>query len=221
MKHAPIDDALCEALVARACAGDEEVWKELTLHLWPHWNALVRGSRAMGNMAKSDDHVANVLTDLVDKLGTDGGRAITLFPRWKSEHPGKTFSDWTRIVTSYAVTDYVRQALGRRARTNEEALPSIKRLLNELATAPESEAVFGAHRPPMTAAQTARQLLDYAERVLPADQFKALAQWLDGAAFEEMVESGACKDPESAKKLVRAAVAALRRRFAPSAPGTE
>lgn len=216
MSRPPIDDALCEALVERACAGDEEVWKELTLHLWPHWNALIRGSRAMGNMARNEDHVANVLTDLVDKLGTDGGRAITLFPRWKAEHPGKTFSDWTRIVTSYAVTDYVRQALGRRAKTGEEALPSIKRLLNEVASAPESEAIFGSHRPPMTAAQTARQLLDHAERILPADQREVLALWLDGAAFEEMVERGACEDPESAKKLVRAAVAALRRRFAPS-----
>jgi hypothetical protein len=131
-----IDDEYCERLILRACDGDEEVWKDLTLHLWPHFQALVRSSRAMGNMAKSEDHVHNVLTNLVDKLGTDGGRAITQFPRWKEQNPGKTFSDWIRIVTSYTVNDYVRAALGRRkqATSGEDAVPSIKRLLDQRGT---------------------------------------------------------------------------------------
>lgn len=207
-----IDDELCERLILRACEGDEEVWKDLTLHLWPHFQALVRSSRAMGNMAKSEDHVHNVLTNLVDKLGTDGGRAITQFPRWKEQNPGKTFSDWIRIVTSYTVNDYVRAALGRRkqATPGEEAIPSIKRLLNEFASAPISEDLYGSNRPAFTAAQTARQLLTYAETTLAPEQMQALSQWLDGASFEEMdAELGA----DTSKKLVRAAIAVLRRKF--------
>ena len=210
-----IDDALCEALITRACEGDEEVWKDLTLHLWPHFQALVRSSRAMGSMAKSDDHVQNVLTNLVDKLGTDGGRAVTQFPRWKEQNPGKTFTDWIRIVTSYTVNDYVRAALGRRkqAAPSEDPLPSIKRLLNEFASAPVSEDLYGSNRPAFTAAQTARQLLDYAQAALAPEQMKALSQWLDGASFEEMdAEFGLAED--ASKKLVRAAIAVLRRRFA-------
>lgn len=211
-----IDDELCERLVARACDGDEEVWKELTLHLWPHFQALVRASRAMGNMSKSDDHVHNVLTNLVDKLGTDGGRAITQFPRWKEQNAGKTFTDWIRIVTSYTVNDYVRAALGRRKQASapsEDPMPSIKRLLNEFASAPVSEDLYGSNRPPFTAAQTARQLLDYAETALAPDQMKALSQWLDGASFEEM-DAELKLEEDGSKKLVRAAIAVLRRRFA-------
>ncbi len=213
-----IDDELCERLILRACEGDEEVWKDLTLHLWPHFQALVRSSRAMGNMAKSEDHVHNVLTNLVDKLGTDGGRAITQFPRWKEQNPGKTFSDWIRIVTSYTVNDYVRAALGRRkqAPSGEDAMPSIKRLLNEFASAPISEDLYGSNRPAFTAAQTARQLLTYAETALAPEQMLALSQWLDGASFEEMdAELGA----DASKKLVRAAIAVLRRKF--GAPAEE
>lgn len=210
-----IDDAYCEGLVAKACDGDETVWKDLTLHLWPHFQALVRASRSMGGMAKSEDHVHNVLTNLVDKLGTDGGRAITQFPRWKEQNPGKTFTDWIRIVTSYTVNDYVRAALGRRKQgtaSSEESMPSIKRLLNEFAAAPVNEDLYGSNRPPFTAAQTARQLLDYAETTLAGDQMKALSLWLDGASFEEMdAELGVAE--EESKKLVRAAIATLRRRF--------
>jgi DNA-directed RNA polymerase specialized sigma24 family protein len=211
-----IDDGLCEALVARACAGDEEVWKELLLHLWPHLQAIVRGSRALGGMARNEDHVHDVLTALVDKLGTDGGRAITRYPAWKVENPTKTFSDWIRIVASFTVNDYVRAALGRRraaSSSGEDPLPSIKRLLNEFATAPANEELYGQSRPPFTAAQTARQLLEFAEATLAPAPRRALALWLDGASFEEIGADLSVDDAE-ARKLVRASVATLRRRFA-------
>lgn len=213
-----IDTARCEALVERICAGDEEAWKPLVEHLWPHWLVLVRASRRMGPLAKSDDHVHDVLAELVDKLGTDGGRAITTYPRWKEENPGKTFADWIRIVTSYTLTDYVRATLGRGSKSTDEEgrLPSIKRLLNEFSISPAGEEAFGQDRPKMTAAQTARELFDYAREKLPSEQLTALSLWLDGASFEEIDASLALEkgDDEASKKLVRAAIASLRRRFA-------
>lgn len=226
MSSRTIDVALCERLAQRAYEGDEEVWRELAEHLWPHFIGLVKGSRHMGGLAKNDDHVHNVVANLLDKLGTDGGRAITGFPRWKGDNPGKDFGDWIRIVTSFTVKDYVRQQLGRASGGGDKAgeqLPSIKRLLNEFATSPAGEESFGSARPPMTAAQTARELLDWADKTLPKEQMSALSAWLDGASFEEidgLLAAGAQKklEPDLGRKTVRAAIATIRRRFGGDAP---
>jgi hypothetical protein len=66
----------------------------------------------------------------------------------------------------------------------------------------------------MTAAQTARQLLEFAREHLPEDQLGALMMWLEGATFEEIAEELGLGEPEAARKTQRAAVAALRRHFA-------
>jgi hypothetical protein len=65
----------------------------------------------------------------------------------------------------------------------------------------------------MTAAQTARQLLEFARSHLPVAQLEALTRWLDGGSFED-IEDECGLSPNEARKLVRAAVAVLRRRFA-------
>lgn len=200
----------CESLIERDASGDVAALNELVALLWPHWIVLVKKSRHMGSMAKSEDHVHNVVTALVDKLASG---ALGGYPGWRRDNPGKTFADWNRIVTSFAVRDYVRQALGRRSAAADPTLPSVKRLLNDFASSPVGEDAFGATRPPMTAAQTARQLLDFVERELPVNQVKALKLWIEGAAFEEIDEELGGTEPDQAKKLVRAACAVLRRRF--------
>lgn len=199
----------CESLIAEDASGNPAALNELVTLLWPHWIALVRKSRHMGSMARSDDHVHNVVTALVEKLSTG---ALGGYPAWRRDNPGKTFADWNRIVTSFAVRDYVRQALGRR-QSADPSVPSVKRLLNDFASSEAGEAAFGATRPPVTAAQTARQLLDFAERALPEEQVCALKLWIEGAAFEEIDEEIGATEPDRAKKLVRAACAVLRRRF--------
>jgi hypothetical protein len=199
----------CEALIARDASGDPAALNELVALLWPHWITLVKKSRHMGSMARSDDHVHNVVTALVEKLA---GGALGGYPGWHRDNPDKTFADWNRIVTSFAVRDYVRQALGRRTQA-DPSLPSVKRLLNDFATSEAGEEAFGSTRPPVTAAQTARQLLDFVERELPASQVRALKLWIEGAAFEEIDEEIGATEPDQAKKLVRAACAVLRRRF--------
>jgi hypothetical protein len=89
--------------------------------------------------------------------------------------------------------------------------PLAKRLLNELAKQLPLDDV--GVRPPVTDAQTARQLLEFAQRELPPDQRTALLEWLQGASFEMIAETSALPGPEDAKRLVRAAVAVLRRQF--------
>lgn len=69
-------------------------------------------------------------------------------------------------------------------------------------------------RPPMTAAQTARELIEFARAHLRADQFTGLTRWMDGADLGEIAAELALPDPDEARKLVRSAVAVLRREFA-------
>ncbi len=167
----------------------------------------------MGQLARSEDHVHDVLADLVEKMGPRGGAAVGLFPAWKASHPGKTFEDWARIVTAYTVRDYVRRKLGRRPPRRDPDTPSPKRLLNELLASPAAGELVGV-RPPFTDAQTARQLLEYAAAHLPADQYAALTLWVQGAEPDDIEEELGLRDHDAGRKLVRAAVAALRRHFA-------
>jgi DNA-directed RNA polymerase specialized sigma24 family protein len=84
--------------------------------------------------------------------------------------------------------------------------------LNEFASSPALEDL--GVRPPLTAAQTARELIEFARSRLPAEQLALLEAWLEGASFDDMArEHGTTAD--EARKLVRAAVATLRRHFAP------
>jgi hypothetical protein len=65
----------------------------------------------------------------------------------------------------------------------------------------------------MTNTQLARELLEYAARSLDPVQFHALCRWIEGATFAELADELGLATPRGADKLVRAALARLRRRF--------
>lgn len=205
------DWARAEALAMRAADGDRGAQRDLVEAMWPVWSLLVQGSRSMGSLGKSDDHVRDVLTHLVEKLSKQDGRGLRLYRPWRERHPDKGFEDWMRIVVANAVRDHVRERLGDTRAPAAPGDPSVKRLLNEFSQSPLIEKI-GA-RPPMTAAQTARQLLEFAQDRLPADQYGALTRWIEGASFEEIEEELGLQS-DAARKLVRAAIAVLRRQFA-------
>ena len=209
MSSASIDVALCESLAKRAAAGDAEACKNLVEHLWPAWIGMVRSSRSMGALARSEDHVHDVVARLVEKLGRADGRGLRLYPAWRERNPTKTFGDWIRIVTKNAIRDYAREKLGSSRAPPGEI--SAKRLLNEFASSPVLEEL--GVRPPLTAAQTARELFEFAETRLAVDQLQALRMWLEGATFEDMAQELGVA-PDETRKLLRAGVATLRRHFA-------
>lgn len=207
MSGPSLDLKFCEDSVARAVRGEEVAAQRLTEHLWPFWIELVKRSRSMGSLARSEDHVHEVVTRLVEKFGRSTAPGLARYASWRERHAEKTFADWVRIVTKNQVRDYVREQLGATSAGADE--PSLKRLLNEFASSPALEEL--GERPPLTAAQTARQLLEFATRRLPADQLRVLGLWLEGASIAEMVEGGGSAD--GTRRLLRAAVATLRREF--------
>ncbi len=213
-----LDLELCSTLIASGARGETAAFNALIEHVYPFLLRSVQKNRSMGSLARKEDHVHNVMVALVDKLSDKGAKAALGFPMWLEENEGKTFEDWLRIVVSFTVKDYVRTVLGRSVARDPD-LPSVKRLLNEFTSSPASDDVFGSNRPQLTVAQTARQMLDFAGSELPAEQSRALRLWLDDIDFGDIEDVMGLSEPDQARKLVRAAVATLRRRFAVSLRG--
>ncbi len=205
---ARVDIDLCEELAQQAASGDAQACQKLIEILWPHWLDLVRTSRHMGSLGKSDDHVYNVATALVAKFGDRQGRALKSYPSWRDANAGKDFGDWVRIVTANAVRAYLREQLGARGSLSDA--PSLKRMLNEYMMAPALEEP--GVRPPMTRDQTVRELVEFAKTKLPTNQVRALALWLEGSSFED-IEHQLKLPAGQGNRLLRAAVAVLRRHF--------
>lgn len=212
----PHEEAIlaAEPIARRAAGGDAGAFKQLMAALWDPCVALVRGSAAMKGLAANDDDAREVVTRLMSKLERDGHRTLSLYVDWASRHPEKTFGDWLRITVANVARDYSRERRGNQARTpaspKDGAVPSAKRLLNDLARSLPLE--LGA-RPPMTDAQTARQLLEFARTRLPEGQLTALEGWLQGASYELIAEDLKLSGADEAKRLIRAAVAVIRRQF--------
>jgi DNA-directed RNA polymerase specialized sigma24 family protein len=206
---ASIDIARAEALAARASRGERAAWHALIEHLWPALQNVVSTHRSMGAFAGSEDHVRDVVTRVLHKLGKDGARGLANFAPWHDRYPDRTFADWIRIVTVNAIRDHVREQLGDAAAFED---PSVKRLLNEFSTSPQLDQL--KTRPPITDAQTARELLEFATTRLPPLQLRALVLWIEGASFDDIDAELGLGGADAATRVVRAAVAVLRREFA-------
>jgi DNA-directed RNA polymerase specialized sigma24 family protein len=207
------DQDAARALLARVRSTEDPAWRELLAALWPELSQMVRASRAMAVLARSDDHVRNVVSLAVERLGKDGCRAARLAGPWCAAHPDKTLRDWLRILTTNVARDYVRDRAGRaQAREEGEPVPD-KRLLMSLATLLRDDD-FDRHPSALlsaTSGYAAKELAQWAEAHLPKDQVAALSAWLHGASFEDIAADLKIADAAAAKRMVRAAVAALRR----------
>lgn len=199
-----------EGLARRAAAGEAGAFQELMAALWAPCFGLVRSSRAMRGLSKNEDDARDVVTRVMARLERDSCWALGLYSEWRERHPDKTFADWFKITVANVVRDFARERRG----TDRRRVPgelSKKRLLNDFAVSLPLDAL--GTRPPMTDAQTARQLLEFARERLPERQLDALEAWLQGADYASIAAAQELSGPDAAKKLVRAAVAVVRRHF--------
>lgn len=199
-------------------AGRPGAFPHLVERLWPLLIDLGKGSRALRASATPEDDAREIATRLVEKLQRDDHAALRSYRDWQGRHPDQRFADWMRIATANAIRDLLRQRRGARERGRDSRDPSIKQLLNEHAMALVDDAL--STRPPFTPVHTARQILDYADKRLPPSQVTALHHWLSEHTFEDIAKAQSLGSGLAAKRLVRAAVASLRRAFAedPSSP---
>jgi hypothetical protein len=205
--------ATLAAYVPRVVGGDEAAWRELAARLEPLLIQLLRRTRTLGPMRHNVDDCRAVMTRVLERLSKDDYRGLRLFRSWVDAHPGKDFGDWIRIVTVNLARDHVSSRLGVAERADDD-VPLNKRMLNTLASlllGGDDERL--AFRPLMTQVQLARELLEYAERALDPAQLRALRGWMDGASFADLAAELGLPSPRDADKLVRAALARLRRHF--------
>ena len=211
-----LDDSGLAALagyVPRVVGGDDAAWKELVVQLEPHLIALLRRSRTLGPMRHSVDDCRAVMISVLERMKKDDYRGLRLFQPWVAANPEKDFGDWIRIVTVNMARDHVSSRLGDAARSDDEPSRN-KRMLNTLASLlPSDDDHRLAFRPLITHDQLARELMEYAARTLDPVQLRALTLWIQGASFEELATELDLPRPQDATRLVRAALARLRRHF--------
>jgi len=199
--------------VPRVVLGDDAAWQQLAGELEPHLIALLRRSRTLGPMRHNVDDCRAVMTSVLERLKKDDYRGLRLFQPWIAANPGKDFGDWIRIVTVNLARDHVSSRLGDAERAEGEP-PRNKRLLNTLASLlPVDDDHRLAFRPLMTTDQLARELMEYAARTLDPVQLRALTLWIEGASFDEVAAELELPRAQDATKMVRAALARMRRHF--------
>lgn len=204
------DLAALAATVPRVLGGDAAAWNELVVGLEPRLLGLLRRGRTLGPMRHSVDDCRAVMISVLERLSKHDFRGLRLFQPWADANPGKDFGDWIRIVTVNLARDHVSARLGGAGSEDESRN---KRMLNTLASLLPDDDQRLAFRPAMTNVQLARELVEYAARALEAAQLHALQRWMDGASFEELARELGLASPRDADKLVRAALARLRRHF--------
>jgi hypothetical protein len=201
------------AHVPRVVGGDASAWKALVIELEPLLLELLRRGRTLGPLRHSIDDCRAVMISVLERLSKDDFRGLRLFQPWADANPGKDFGDWIRIVTVNIARDHMTTRLGGAAGADGEARLN-KRMLNTLASMlPGDGDNVLAFRPSMTDVQVARELLEYAARSLESTQLHALRRWMDGARHDELARELGLASPRDADKLVRAALARLRRHF--------
>lgn len=208
MDHRSLEDSCEQAL--RSVASGALAFGEAFGTLWPFCVSFAQRSRALRGIRANEDDVREVAVKTLERLGQDSARAIRTVPDWLARNPGKSASDWLRVVVANAARDYVRARAGARPADPEEGL-NLKARLNVCVLSLSED--DGSARPPYTAIQTARQVIEFASGHLPADQARALSLWLTGAGFDEMADELELESGEEARKLMRSAVASLRREF--------
>lgn len=201
-----------EDTVNRVLRGDPAAWMSLFAKYAPVVTAIARTNHSMGSYRTSEDDVRNVMAQVFERLRRDDYRALRTFAPWRDKNPSKVFGDWITILTVNVIRNYITAKLGA-PRADQS---SAKQLVNTWATALDLDGDGPLVRPHMTTRETAHQILEYAREHLAEDQLAALAGWLEGNSFDELARELALSDARAADKLVRSALAKLRRQFAPA-----
>jgi hypothetical protein len=187
--------------------GKPEAWRRFFASHAPTVQRLVRASRSMGSLARSEDHCRTVMARVFERLRRDDHRALRLFVAWSERHPAKGFDDWLTVVVTNVIRDFVSERLAV-ASADGGSVKALIELADEL---PEDSAALQV-LPHATTRETARQLIELARATLSDEHLACLIAWLEGWDFQEIADRHALADGRSAERQVRAALARLRRR---------
>jgi hypothetical protein len=199
------DDLLCQVL-----RGDQVAWMTLFSQYGPVVERIARTNRSMGSYRGSADDVRNVMAQVFERLRRNDYHALRMFPGWRDKNPGKAFQDWLTIVTVNVIRNYISSKLG----SSGQGGTSLKQLVNTFADALPLDGDELLVRPHITTKETAQRILEYARDHLAEDQLAVLGAWLEGVSLDDMVLELHLTDARAADRLLRSALARLRRKFA-------
>jgi DNA-directed RNA polymerase specialized sigma24 family protein len=179
--------------------------------------ALVAQPRFLARLSRQEDDRRSVALAVMERLREADHRRLKMFLEARRHDPRLSFMAWLSVVAKRVGIDYQR------------AHPEYLDLRGQGGSAPgawvevealRSEWRLAGKRPPVTAAGTAREMLDYARRELPPQQRQAVALWTQGASSAEIARSLGLAEAAAAERILRAALERLRRKFRTSGGGT-
>ncbi len=199
-----------DEILRQVLRGDQVAWMRLFSQYGPVVERIARTNRSMGSYRESEDDVRNVMAHVFERLRRNDYRALRMYYAWRDQNPDKSFQDWLTIVTVNIVRNYISSKLGARGQNGA----SIKQLVNTLADALPYDGGELSTRPHITMKDAALRILEFAQDHLANDQLSVLSAWLAGMSFDDMVSQIHLADAKVAERLLRAALARLRRQFA-------
>lgn len=198
-----------EPIVCAAAAGDPTAWRDLWLRVEPALLRLVR-KRHFGRRSIRDDDCRDVVVAIMARLRADRFHRLRGYLARQRAVPELTFFRWLIVVAKRVAIDCMRAHPdyidARRSRTR----PAGRWIRTEPLIG--DGAIVDSH-PRVTAELTARQILRYAEGILPHTQRLALELWVAHHRPDEIARILGLEGTDEARRNVHAALARLRRRF--------
>jgi len=183
------DLASLAADIPQVIEGDVAAWDEFVFHAEPQLLLLLRRSRTLGPLRHNIDACRAVMISVLERISNDNFHGLRLWVQWANAHPGKDFGDWIRILTMDVARDHMIQMLDAMLPTDDDDRLSITLRMS-------------------------RELCEYAALWLESTQLHALHRWIGGASLDQIARELRLATALDADKLVRAALARLRRHFA-------
>jgi DNA-directed RNA polymerase specialized sigma24 family protein len=207
-----VADEGVEELVAQACTGDEIAWQALWARLDPWLDALVARRALIGRLSRRDDDRRGVVVLVMARLRQHDFQRLRMYQSERVKKPSLALKAWLTVVAKHVAIDYLRAHPDFMASGSRAASERRGDLVQWKTLPPASRGP--ATRPQVTREISAHQMLEWAQRNLPGDQYRALELRMardipDMAIARDMGLSG----PEEAQRLIRAAEARLRRQF--------
>jgi RNA polymerase sigma factor (sigma-70 family) len=198
-----------QEVVAHVLKGDASAWLVLFSKYGPLVISIARTNRSMGSYRQSEDEVRNVMAQVFERLRRDDYRALRTFGAWRDK-THKEFKDWLTILTVNVIRNYITAKLGTPRRDGSSA----KQLVNTFASELKLDGNEPIVRPSFTNREAANEIIAFAHEHLAEEQMAVLAGWLEGTSFEELAAELHLVDARAADRLLRSALAKLRRHFA-------
>jgi DNA-directed RNA polymerase specialized sigma24 family protein len=201
-----------EGLVAAACQGDEAAWQELWRVLDPWLDSFVQRRGVLGPLSRRPDDRRGVVVLVMARLRQNGFQRLKMYRDERLKKPSLALLPWLSVVTKHVGVDYLRAhpdfvASGSRSASERRGEVVDPRTLPPASRGP-------ATRPHLTGEISARQMLEWASRNLPGDQYRALELRMGKDTSDiRIARDLGLSGPEEAQRLVRAAEARLRRQF--------